>query len=267
MIVKLEGARIELGQTANLIAEGTVENRIVFTSKLDDRFGAGGTFDTNNNGLRFNNDARRGDWSGIYASPGARVNLDYGVFAYAGGVSRIEGTLKAFSPIELQQADARIAHITFENNANGMGGQGPIDRLGRPANENYPFGNNASRGSTLFIRGTQPIVLGNIFQNNTGTAMTIDINSMDAKIRGDLGRQTGLIGRDLTSDANRGPLFRGNKLFNNGINGLEVRADATTNNLSEGVLSVRDLQRNSLSTRASGTTRYRSRVVRFRHGV
>jgi len=248
MIVKLEGARIELGQTANLIAEGTVENRIVFTSKLDDRFGAGGTFDTNNNGLRFNNDARRGDWSGIYASPGARVNLDYGVFAYAGGVSRIEGTLKAFSPIELQQADARIAHIVFENNANGMGGQGPIDRLGRPANENYPFGNNASRGSTLFIRGTQPIVLGNIFQNNTGTAMTIDINSMDAKIRGDMGRQTGIIGRDLTSDANRGPLFRGNKLFNNSINGLEIRADATTNNLSEGVLSVRDLQRNSLST-------------------
>ena len=248
MIVKLEGARIELGQTANLIAEGTVENRIVFTSKLDDRFGAGGTFDTNNNGLRFDNDAARGDWSGIYASPGARLNLDYGVFAYAGGVSRIEGTLKAFSPIELQQADARIAHITFENNANGMGGQGPIDRLGRPANENYPFGNNASRGSTLFIRGTQPIVIGNIFQNNTGTAMTIDINSMDAKIRGDIGRQTGEIGRDLTSDANRGPLFRGNKLFNNGINGLEIRADATTNNVAEGILSVRDLQRNSLST-------------------
>ncbi|XZE21482.1 tandem-95 repeat protein [Pirellulaceae bacterium SH449] len=248
MIVKLEGARIELGQTANFIAEGTVQNRVVFTSKLDDRFGAGGTFDTNNNGSNLASDASRGDWSGIYAAPGSKVSLDYGVLAHAGGVSRIEGTLKAFSPIELQQADARIAHFIFENNANGMGGQGPIDRLGRPANENYPFGNNNSRGSTLFIRGAQPIVVGNIFQNNSGTAITIDINSMDATIRGDLGRQTGAVDRYTTMDTNRGPLFRGNMLFNNAINGLEIRADATTNNLTENVLAVRDLQRNSLST-------------------
>ncbi|XZE46976.1 tandem-95 repeat protein [Pirellulaceae bacterium SH467] len=248
MIIKLEGTRIEIGHSAQLLAEGTVDGRVVFTSKQDDRFGAGGTFDTNNNGRNADNDANPRDWSGVYASPGSTLQLDNAVFAFAGGVSRIEGTLKAFSPIELQQADARIANTIFEENANGMGGQGPIDRLGRPANENYPFGNNASRGSTVFIRGTQPVMLNNVFQNNQGTAMTIDVNSMDAKLRGDSGRQSGQIDRDLTLDANRGPLFRGNKLFNNGINGLEIRADAATNNTDTTVLSVRDLPRNYLTT-------------------
>ncbi|MCU0709056.1 MAG: matrixin family metalloprotease [Pirellula sp.] len=51
MIIKLEGARIELGHSTQLLAEGVDGSRIVFTSRQDDRFGAGGTFDTNNNGL------------------------------------------------------------------------------------------------------------------------------------------------------------------------------------------------------------------------
>lgn len=248
MIIKLEGARIEIGHSAQLLAEGVDGGRIVFTSKQDDRFGIGGTFDTNNNGLNEARDSRPGDWSGIYASPGSNLQMDHGVVAYAGGSSRIEGTFKAFSTIELQQATSRLANTTFENNANGMGGQGPIDRLGRPANENYPLGNNNSRGSTVFIRGTQPVIIGNVFQNNVGSALTIDANSMDAKLRGDTGRQSGNIDQNLTLEANRGPLFRENRLFNNSINGLEIRGDASTNNRSESVLAVRDLQRNILTT-------------------
>lgn len=247
-ILKMEGSRLELGHSTQLLAEGVDGSRVVMTSKQDDRFGAGGTFDTNNNGLNGSLDALPRDWSGIYASPGSNVSLDNAVVAYAGGVSRLEGTFKAFSPLELQQADARLANTVFENNGNGMGGQGPIDRLGRPANENFPFGNNSSRGSTVFVRGSQPIFIGNVFQNNVGTAITIDANSMDAELRGDLGRQTGTVDRDLTQDANRGPLFRGNRLFNNSINGLEIRADASTNNRDENALAVRDLQRNILTT-------------------
>ncbi|MBU6386355.1 MAG: matrixin family metalloprotease, partial [Planctomycetes bacterium] len=248
LIAKLEGARIELGHSTQLLAEGVDGSRVVFTSKQDDRFGAGGTFDTNNNGLNASADAKVQDWSGIYASPGANLSIDNAVVAYAGGISRLEGTFKAFSPIELQQADARIANSVFENNGNGMGGQGPIDRLGRPANENYPFGNNNSRGATVFARGTQPIFLNNTFQNNIGTAITLDANSMDAELRGDLGRQTGSVERDRTLDWNRGPLFRGNRFFNNSINGLEIRADASTNDRAEDNLAVRDLQRNSMTT-------------------
>jgi|GEM_PF-1219467 len=247
-IIKLEGARIELGHSTQLLAEGVDGSRVVFTSKQDDRFGIGGTFDTNNNGQNGSQDSRERDWSGVYASPGSFVSLDNAVVAYAGGISRLEGTFKAFSPLELQQADARVANTVFENNGNGMGGQGPIDRLGRPANENYPFGNNNSRGSTVFVRGSQPIFLDNTFQNNTGTAITIDINSMDAELRGDTGRQSGVVDRSKTSDANRGPLFRGNRLYNNSINGLEIRADASTNDRTEDNLAVRDLQRNNLTT-------------------
>jgi hypothetical protein len=248
LIAKLEGSRIELGHSTQMLAEGVDGGRIVLTSKQDDRFGAGGTFDTNNNGLNNSLDAKQQDWSGIFASPGANVSLDNAVVAYAGGISRLEGTFKAFSALELQQSDARIANTVFENNGNGMGGQGPIDRLGRPANENYPFGNNNSRGSTVFARGTQPIFLNNVFQNNSGTAITIDANSMDAQLRGDLGRQTGNVDRNKTLDWNRGPLFRGNRLFNNSINGLEIRADASTNDRSEDNLAVRDPQRNTLTT-------------------
>ena len=248
LIAKLEGSRIELGHSTQMLAEGVDGGRIVLTSKQDDRFGAGGTFDTNNNGLNGASDARQQDWSGIYASPGANLSFDNSVIAYSGGISRLEGTFKAFSPVELQQATARFANTVFENNGNGMGGQGPIDRLGRPANENYPFGNNNSRGSTVFARGTQPIFLNNVFQNNNGTAITIDANSMDAQLRGDLGRQTGNVDRDKTVDWNRGPLFRGNRLFNNSINGLEIRADAATNDRDEDNLAVRDLQRNNLTT-------------------
>jgi hypothetical protein len=257
-VIKLDGARIELGHSTQLLAEGIDGSRIVMTSRKDDRFGAGGTFDTNNNGRNGATDTRPGDWSGIYASPGASISLDNVVIASSGGISKIEGTFKAFSPVEIQQADARIANTVFEGNANGMGGQGPVDRLGRPANENYPDGppddasypfvNNRSRGSTVFVRGAQPVFLNNVFQNNLGVAITIDANSMDAKLRGDSGRQTGMVDRDLTLDANRGPLFRGNRLFNNSINGLEIRADSTTSNRVEEDLSVRDLPRNVLTT-------------------
>lgn len=46
IVVKLDSARIETEIGAQLIAEGQPNNRVIFTSLLDDRFGAGGTFDT-----------------------------------------------------------------------------------------------------------------------------------------------------------------------------------------------------------------------------
>jgi hypothetical protein len=51
MVIKLEAARIETTFGAHIIAEGRDGQPIVFTSKLDDTVGAGGTFDTNNNGF------------------------------------------------------------------------------------------------------------------------------------------------------------------------------------------------------------------------
>jgi hypothetical protein len=69
-VVKLEGARIEVTFGAQLIAEGHDGQEIIFTSKLDDRYGAGGTFDTNNDGI-FGVDPAAvapspGHWSGLF---------------------------------------------------------------------------------------------------------------------------------------------------------------------------------------------------------
>ncbi len=212
-VLKFEGARIEIGPGANLIAEGTVGAPIIFTSKLDDRYGAGGSFDTNNDGAGSTPKAR--DWGGIYASTGSTLSLDHVTLAYAGGVTKLEGTFKAFNPIELQQADGRITNSTFEFNEDGIGGQGPLNRLGRLDN----------RAATIFVRGTQPILVGNTFRNNRGSAIDIDANSLTSDLRVDYGRSNGLADRLEEFDSNRGPMIRENRMYNNEMNGLEVRGD------------------------------------------
>ena len=212
-VLKFEGARIEVGPGANLIAEGTDGAPIIFTSKLDDRYGAGGSFDTNND--RAGSTPQPRDWGGIYASSGSSISLDYATIAYAGGVTKLEGTFKAFNPIEIQQADARITNSTFEFNEDGIGGQGPLNRLGRLDN----------RAATVFVRGAQPILVGNIFRNNRGAAINIDANSLISDLTVDYGRSNGLVERLEEYDSNRGPMVRENRMFNNEINGMEVRGD------------------------------------------
>ena len=72
VVVKLSGARIEAERgSAHVIAEGTPDNPVIFTSLNDDRFGAAsGTFDTSNNGLNTigENTAGAGDWAACIAS-------------------------------------------------------------------------------------------------------------------------------------------------------------------------------------------------------
>ena len=61
VVVKLNDARIEARRgESNLIAEGLPGYPIIFTSAMDDRFGMGGTFDTNNDDSRGPPKARRG---------------------------------------------------------------------------------------------------------------------------------------------------------------------------------------------------------------
>ncbi len=215
-VIKLEAARIEATFGANILAEGTDGLPIVFTSKLDDRVGAGGTFDTNNNGGA-NAPAPR-DWGGIYMAPTSNLSVDHARFSYAGGVTKLDGTFRAFNTIELQQAEGRIAHSVFENNADGFGGQGPGSRFGRLSNSQ----------ATIFVRGAQPIIIDNVFRNNDGSVIDIDANSMTDTLVADPGRQTGSADRNSSYDANRGPLIRNNRLVNNDLNGLEIRGDTLT---------------------------------------
>src|SRR5205823_1921751 len=86
VVVKSSGARIEAMMGANLLAEGVDGKPVVFTSVKDDRYGAGGTFDTNNDGLSTipvpsatTNLPIAGSWGGIVASPTSNLSLDHAV--------------------------------------------------------------------------------------------------------------------------------------------------------------------------------------------
>ena len=217
VVVKLQNSRIELERgTSQLIAEGSANQRVVFTSLSDVRYGAGGTFDTNGNLP----DARTpGDWGGIVLDAGAKASVDYAYIAYGGGVTPIEGGFDGFNVIETHQGDLRLAHSRIESNAAGTASG---SRAGR--------GGNAA--ATIFVRGAQPVILENDFRNNQGSAISINANSLTDAEKPDPGRSTGPIGRDGRYDDNRGPLVRGNRLpfdpVAGSISGLEVRGEEIT---------------------------------------
>ncbi|MCU0963288.1 MAG: peptidase, partial [Pirellulaceae bacterium] len=226
-VLKLEGARIEVTFGAQLIAEGNDGQQIIFTSKLDDRYGAGGTFDTNNDGT-FGVDPGaagpdRGHWSGLFIGQLGQLNLDHVYLAYGGGDnSKIEGTFKGFNVIEIHQATARIANSVIEQNDPGTGGQGPNDRFGRGPND----------GATIFVRGAQPVILNNIIRDNADVAININVDTFTHDLLSDPGRTSGSIDQTGLYRDNRGPLVRGNRIANNGpvgsggqvgTNGMEIR--------------------------------------------
>jgi DNA-binding beta-propeller fold protein YncE len=216
VIVKLAGSRIETGFGSQLIAEGQPGREIIFTSLSDNRFGAGGTFNT------FGESAGQGpvpgDWGGLYVGHIGSASIDHALLTYGGGVTKIEGTFKAFNILEIHQADVRLTNSVIEHNAEGTAGQGPANRFGRGTNE----------PATIFIRGAQPIIVNNVIQNNAATAITINANSFTSDRLPDIGRSTGHVA--LTGDypGNRGPLIRENRMWNNPLNALDIRGEVLT---------------------------------------
>ena len=74
IVVKLRGSRIEVELGGQLIAEGRAQTQVVFTSLSDDRYGAGGVFDTTNDGSQSAPVA--GDWGGFYFHPTSKGSID-----------------------------------------------------------------------------------------------------------------------------------------------------------------------------------------------
>ncbi len=216
IIVKLEGARIESTFGAQLIAEGTPGREIIFTSRSDDRFGAGGTFDTNADGQA--QSPRPGDWGGLYIGPIGSASIDHALLTFGGGITKIEGTFKAFNILEVHQADIRLANSVIEYNANGQGGQGPVDRFGRSYNE----------PATIYVRGAQPILVNNTIQHNAEVAISINANSFTSATLPDTGRSTGLLQRVGNFSFNVGPLIRGNVMLDNPLNAVDIRGETLT---------------------------------------
>ncbi|GIW92549.1 MAG: hypothetical protein KatS3mg110_0590 [Pirellulaceae bacterium] len=219
-IVKSEAALITLGMGANLIAEGLDGQPVVFTALADRRYGAGGTFNTASNASA---SVQPGAWSGIYAGPASSLSLDHAVLSYGGGTARLEGAFRAFNVVEIHQADARIANSIVEFNDHGFQ---PVDN--NPQSVESRFGRGFNREATIFVRGAQPVITNNILRHNLGPAISINVNSLNADLVNDWGRATGTADVHPLSLGNHGPLVAGNRLDDNAINGMVVRAATLT---------------------------------------
>jgi len=214
VVVKLGSSRIEgMRGSSHLIAEGTPGNPVIMTSINDDRYGAGGTFDSTNNGTSVA--AAAGNWGGLMFNADSRLSVDNAYIAFAGGNIPIEGSFDNFNTIEVHHgANARVANTLFENNGAGGGGS----RNGR--------GNSSA--STIFVRQAQPIIVNNVFRNNAGAVIDINANAMLSTFQHDTGSSTGDLGAFSQFAGNQGPLVRLNRMEGNGVNGMNIRGDVLT---------------------------------------
>lgn len=215
IVVKLDSARIEATFGADFYAEGTDENPIVFTSRLDDRFGAGGTFDTNNDGSQ--GVPAAGDWGGLVFRQGSSGSIDHAVITFGGGESAVSGDFASFNAVEILQADVRIANSRIADNADGFSGS-------RSTRDGIGFNGPAS----IFVRGAQPIIVANTIVDNAGAAISINPDALNHLEVLDAGRGTGPVDRYVTDTDNQGPLVSGNRLNRNDINGMLIRNESLT---------------------------------------
>lgn len=221
VVVKLGESRIEVGLGAQLIAEGDQGADVVFTSIHDQRYGAGGTFDTNRDGAT--DLSQPGNWGGIYAGYESIVSIENAVLAYGGGAVRTEGAFRGFNVIEGHQADLRVAHATIERSGDGTpAGVVNDDRFGRSPNGS----------ATIFVRSGRTVLLDNIIQDNGGAAVSIDVNSLNAQELVDYGSSRGAVEIYGETQGNRGALVKDNRLARNAVDGMAVRGGTL---LTEGV--------------------------------
>lgn len=241
-VVKLNQSRIDVTFGARLFAEGTATAPIVMTSLNDRRYGAGGTFNTN--GLFQDSTPgapaamQAGDWGGVFAAFGAEASFDHAILSGGGGTTRVEGGFASFNVIEAHQSDLRIAHTRFESNDDGRSfindsnnsNNNPDD----PREQRVGRVNNAS--GTIFVRASQPVIVGNTFVDGIGPAMTFDVNSFTWQEVTDHGRSTGNPDAENLADnldalqgrGNSGPLIKGNAINTDGsdngaLAGMEIR--------------------------------------------
>jgi hypothetical protein len=217
IVVKLQGARIEAEVGAQLIAEGVAGRQVIFTSRLDDRYGAGGTFDTNNDDAAGATERvpAAGNWGGLYFGHLGSGSVDHALVTFAGGNIPVGGGFSNFNPVEIHEAKVRIRNTSFERNADG-------------ASTGTRSGLFTNAPGTIFVRGAQPILLDNTFVGNSGAIININVNALNKNFVADTGRSTGFADRQLSYGDNQGPLIRDNVLQGNGRNGMIVRGETLT---------------------------------------
>ena len=117
---------------------------------------------------------RRAIGAGCTSGPTASGSIDHAVIAYGGGTTTIEGGFGQFNAVEIHQAQVRIADSILEHNAGGA-----ATATATAASPPAP--------ATIFVRGAQPVIVNNIFQNNAAAAINIDVNSLNSDLVPDWG--------------------------------------------------------------------------------
>ncbi|TVP99516.1 MAG: tandem-95 repeat protein [Planctomycetaceae bacterium] len=213
VVLKTSGARIEAERGASsVIAEGTPNRPVIFTSLADDRYGGSGTFDTNADDFSVGS---RGDWGGIYLGQLSSGSIDNAILSFGGGNVPIEGTSTNFNILEVHGGELRITNSLIRDNAAGTAAG---VRNGR--------GTNAA--TSIFVRGAQPVIVGNTIRDNAGSVANLNANSLNYQILPDYGRSTGPAEVFTRFADNHGPLIRLNQLTDNAINGIVIRGEELT---------------------------------------
>ena len=225
-VVKSQGSRIDVSLGSQIIAEGTEGLPVVFTSIVDARYGAGGTFDTANRAG--SQTAVSGDWGGIYVGQTSKASFDHVVVAYGGGTTRIEGGFADFNAIETHQGDLRLANSRLEHNGSGAVTSTDAERGGRLSNS----------VGTVFVRGAQPVIVNNVIMDSMGPALSVNVSALNSELVDDYGPSTGRADFYTARVGNRGPLISANRLDNNNTNGIVVRGGELT---TEGVWDDTDI--------------------------
>lgn len=212
-VVKLNKARIEAERGAGyVIAEGTPDAPIIFTSLSDDRFGGSGSF---NSDLTVAASPARGNWGGLFFGEMTSGSIAHSLISFGGGITPIEGGAAAFNAIEIHQSEVRISNTQLVENASGAG---TSVRNGRGVNGS----------AVIYVRGAQPIIVDNIIEDNSAAAININANALNFVGQRDGGLSRGEVTDYEQFDANHGPMVRLNRLENNTLNGMLVRGEMLT---------------------------------------
>ena len=230
VIIKALNSRIEAEMGAVFLAEGTVAHPIIMTSLHDTRFGAGGSYTTFTNRNSITYIPMEGNWSGIFFGPDSFGSLDHVVIAFAGGTSATEGsTNTGFNPVEIHQADVRIANSRFEHNTGVIRGDS--------GSSSGQVGRGSATPAVIFVRGAQPVIVNNEFFNNTNgltnnanalAVVSINVNALTDESVIDWGRSTGSVSNYSEYNDNYGALVRNNRFTGNSVNGMVVRGEVMT---------------------------------------
>ncbi|MEO1616993.1 MAG: hypothetical protein AAFV88_14145, partial [Planctomycetota bacterium] len=118
VVLKFNNSRIEAQRgSGSLIAEGTLNRPVVFTSVADDQYGGSGSFDSDRGASEV---PAPGDWGGLYFGQGTSGSVDNALLTFGGGSTPIEGGAANFNAIEVHQADFRLARSVIRDNADGV---------------------------------------------------------------------------------------------------------------------------------------------------